>query len=66
MKGPLGTPGSPTLLGPMYYYLLGLNGTKFEKAVQFYTWLEKPGQIKKEENLGVFIAWDLGWHLSFF
>ncbi len=41
-----------------------MDGDKFDKSVNFYTLVEKPGEIKKEDNIGTFLAFDLGQQLS--
>ena len=42
-----------------YYFRMGMEDAKFEKAVQFFTHLENPVQVQnREDNLGMFLTWD--------
>ena len=41
-----------------FYSRLGLDDAKFEKAMQFFTHLENPVQVNREDNLGMFLTWD--------
>jgi len=46
-----------------YYEKQGFDQDIFMKGLKFFDWLEQPGVVPREENLGTLMVWDLSWHL---